>query len=79
MTRVGTSLGTGTPSVSASAITVRWAFGTVSNTANNVANSPEDDITLTVQARAPLGAVLVPMVTPLVHAGSTLTAATRPR
>lgn len=60
-------------------LTVRWAFGTVSNTANNVANSPEDDITLTVQARAPLGAVLVPMVTPLVHAGSTLTAATRPR
>jgi hypothetical protein len=75
--RVGSSLTAGTPSVSASGTTVSWTFGSVSNTANNVANV-EDEITLTVQARvltaATLGAVLTPTVT-LVHAGSTLTAA----
>jgi len=78
--RVGTSLTAGTPTVSASATTVSWAFGSVSDTSNNVANV-EDEIVLTVQARvlptAPLAAVLTPTVT-LVHAGTTLTAANGP-
>jgi hypothetical protein len=78
VTSVGSRLNASlTPSVTALASSVSWAFGTVLNTFDNVAGST-DDITLTVQVRvlstATVGAVLTPTVT-LVHAGSTLTAA----